>query len=86
MARTAGPSDLATPASCTGQADQTGTAGGARTWAPADRTVLKTARAASAESEVRPGTQAADPTRPPSQTPAGEPEALNTSSLPTMAA
>src|SRR5690242_289727 len=39
-----------------GQADQAGTAGGChKTWGPADRSSRRTARAASAESEVRPG-------------------------------
>jgi len=81
MARTAGPSDLATPASCTGQADQTGRTGGAKTWGPADRTALKTARTASAESEVRPGPR--PPTLRADQAEAwqAEPEALPTSSL-----
>ena len=79
MARTAGPSDLATPASCTGQADQTGRTGGAKTWGPADRTALKTARTASAESEVRPGPR--PPTLRADQAEArqAEPEALHTS-------
>ncbi len=49
-------SDLCTPASCPGQADQTGSAGGCqKTRDPADRSSRRTARAASAESEVRPG-------------------------------
>src|SRR6476469_1202612 len=84
MARTAGPSDLATPASCTGQGDQIGTTGGATTWGPADTTALTTARPASAESEVRPGP------RPPTlrahraEARQAEPEALATPSLPTM--
>src|SRR6476660_7874732 len=84
MARTAEPSDLATPASCTGQGDQIGTTGGATTWGPADTTALTTARPASAESEVRPGP------RPPTlrahraEARQAEPEALATPSLPTM--
>src|SRR4249920_2499594 len=84
MARTAEPSDLATPASCTGQGDQIGTTGGATTWGPADTTALTTARPASAESEVRPGP------RPPTlrahraEARQAEPEALATASLPTM--
>ena len=45
-----------TPASDPGQADQTGSAGGCqKNWDPADRSFRKTTRAASAESEVRPG-------------------------------
>src|SRR5438552_13365505 len=86
MARTAEPSDLATPASCTGQGDQIGTTGGATTWGPADTTALTTARPASAESEVRPGP------RPPTlrahraEARQAEPDALATASLPTMRA
>ena len=45
-----------TLASDPGQADQTGSAGGCqKNWDPADRSFHKTTRAASAESEVRPG-------------------------------
>src|SRR5271165_4535741 len=56
MARTRWPSDLSTLASCPGQADQTGSAGGClKTWDPAGRSSRRTARAASAESEVGPG-------------------------------
>jgi hypothetical protein len=45
-----------TPAACPGQADQTGIAGGClKTWDPGRQVDLKTARAASADSEVRPG-------------------------------
>src|SRR5215467_4075401 len=54
--RTRWPPDLATPASRTGQADQTGHAGGCqKNLGPADRSIPKTARSASADSEVRPG-------------------------------
>src|SRR6185312_12311177 len=43
MARTRWPSDLGTPASCPGQADQTGSAGGCqRNLGPADRSFPKT--------------------------------------------
>jgi len=53
-----------TPASS--QADQTGCAGGCqKTWDPAGRSFRRTARAASADSEVRPGPRAPDPTPPP---------------------
>src|SRR5664279_6570200 len=70
MARTAGPSDLATPASCTGQADQTGNAGGARTWArPTDRLSAQPDRHQPNRKSGR--DQAADPTHPPSQNPPG---------------
>jgi hypothetical protein len=56
MARTRWPPDLATPASGTGQADQTGHAGGCqKNLGPADRSIPRTARSASADSEVRPG-------------------------------
>ena len=85
MARTRWPSDLATPASCPGQADQTGSAGGCqKTWGPADRSSRRTARAASAESEVRPGPR--PPTLRPHhrKTTEAGPEALSTLSLPSM--
>jgi len=70
MARTADPSDLATPASCTGQADQTGNAGGARTWArPTDRFPRQPERCQPNRKSGRdPGHR---PTRQPSQDPAG---------------
>jgi hypothetical protein len=56
MARTRWPSDLGTPASCPGQADQTGSAGGClKNLGPGRQGDLKTARAAPADSEVRPG-------------------------------
>jgi len=55
MARTRWPSDLATLTSRTGQADQTGSAGGCHNnLGPADRSIPKTARTASADPEVRP--------------------------------
>jgi hypothetical protein len=45
MARTRWPSDLGTPASSPGRADQTGSAGGCqKTWGPADKSSRKTAR------------------------------------------
>src|SRR6266851_5240348 len=83
MARTRWPSDLRIPASCTGWADQAGTAGGCLTpWGPADRSSRKTARTASAESEVRPGPRL--PTLCPYPVKTGEagPEVQSTSSLP----
>jgi len=83
MARTRWPPDLATPASCTGQADQEGSAGGChKNLGPAGRSILKTARAASADSEVRPGPR--PPAIRPRQARAEEagPEAPPTSSLP----
>src|SRR5260221_8028808 len=68
-----------------GQADQTGSAGGCHeNLGPADRSFRRTTRAASADSEVRPGPR--PPTLTPHQVKAREagPEALPTSSLPTM--
>jgi hypothetical protein len=41
VARTRWPSDLRTPASCTGQADQTGSAGGYQGLGPADRSISR---------------------------------------------
>src|SRR6267142_35027 len=72
-----------TLASDPGQADQTGSAGGCqKNWDPADRSFRKTTRAASAESEVRPGPRF--PTLRPYSVKTGEagPEALPTVSLP----
>src|SRR5258707_3588926 len=69
-----------------GQADQTGSAGGCHeNLGPADRSFRRTARAASADSEVRPGPR--PPTLTPHQVKAREagPEALPTSSLPNLA-
>ena len=68
-----------------GWADQTGTAGRChRTWGPADRSSRRTARTASADSEVRPGPRL--PTLRPCSVKIREagPEALSTLSLPTM--
>ena len=79
----AGRRSLRTPASCPGQADRDRH----RRWVhknlgPADSSFLKTARAASADSEVRPGPR--PPTLRPRQAKAREagPEALPTPSLP----
>jgi len=41
MARTRWPSDLGTPASCPGQADQTGSAGGCQELGPADKSISR---------------------------------------------
>jgi hypothetical protein len=66
MARTRRPSDLGIPASCTGRADQTGTAGGCRkTWAPAGRSIRRTTRNGVSRLGSQAGTQAPDPTPPP---------------------
>jgi hypothetical protein len=62
----AGRPDLRTPASS--QARQISPAapvGATKTWDPADRSFRRTARAASADPEVRPGPRAPDPTPPP---------------------
>src|SRR5215471_7523235 len=78
----AGRPDLSTPASCTGQADQTGNAGGCqRNLGPADRSFRKTTNGVSrlAGQAV---TRATDPTRLLSQTSGGRAGALSTSSLP----
>ena len=55
MARTRWPPDPCTPASCTGQADQTGTRRQMPGLGPGRQAAAKTARAAPAESGVRPG-------------------------------
>src|SRR5438046_9806436 len=85
MARTRWPPGPGNPGLFPGQADQAGSAGGChKNLGPADRSILKTARAASADSEVRPGPR--PPTLRPRQVKAREagPEALPTPSLPTM--
>jgi hypothetical protein len=72
MARTRWPSDPRNPGLFPGQADQTGSAGGCqKTWDPAGRSFRRTARAASADSEVRPGPGPSDPT--PASSPSGKP-------------
>src|SRR6266513_5980838 len=60
--------------------------GAIKTWDPADRSFRRTTRAASAESEVRPGPRL--PTLRPHHLKTGEagPEALSTSSLPSRCA
>ena len=85
MARTRWPSDLGTPASCTGQADQTGSAGGCQELGPGRQIDLRTARAASADSEVRPGPRPQTLRPYQAKTPEAGPEAQSTSSLPTLA-
>src|SRR5713226_4333128 len=55
MARTRWPPGPVNPGLFPGQADQTGSAGGCLKLGPGRQTDLKTARAASADSEVRPG-------------------------------
>jgi len=52
-----------TPASCPGRADQAGTAGGCqKTWAPAGRSIRRTARTGVSRFAGQAGTQAPDPT------------------------
>src|SRR4249920_3235089 len=83
MARTRWPVGTVNPGLYPGWADQTGTAGRChKTWGPADRSSRRTARTASAESEVRPGPRL--PTLCPYPVKIGEagPEALPTLSLP----
>src|SRR5690348_7181616 len=70
MARTRWPSDLGTPASSPGKADQTGTTGGChKNLGPGRQIVSQDSTPASAESEVRPGPRTPDPTPPPSHRP-----------------
>src|SRR6266550_971716 len=66
VARTRWPSDLGTPASCTGQADQTGSAGGCQGLGPADRSI---SRQPERRRPIRRSgrTQASDPTPVPGQ-------------------
>src|SRR6516165_511660 len=84
MARTRWPSDLGTPASSPGQADQTGSAGGCqKNLGAADRSFPKTTSGVSrlaGQAGPRP------PTLRPNQSKTAEagPEHLSTSSLPTM--
>jgi len=86
MARTRWPSDLGTPASSPGRADQTGSAGGChKNLGPGRQIVSQDSTSASAESEVRPGPRTL--TLRPRQIKAREagPEALPTLSLPNLA-
>src|SRR6516162_2498577 len=54
MARTRWPPGPVNPGLCTGQADQTGSAGGCQSRGPADKAVSRQPETASADSEVRP--------------------------------
>jgi hypothetical protein len=68
-----------------GQADQTGSAGGCqKNLGPADKSFRRTTRPASAESEVRPGPRPPTLRRRQVETREAGPEALSTSSLPSM--
>src|SRR6266516_6039221 len=82
MARTAGRRTCETLASDPGQADQTGSAGGARKPGPGRQIVSQDNASASAESKVRPGPRL--PTLRPHHRKTAEagPEALSTVSLP----
>jgi hypothetical protein len=73
------------PASDPGQADQTGNAGGCqKNWDPADRSFRRTARAASADSEVRPGPRLQTLRPHQAKTAEAGPEAQSTVSLPIL--
>ena len=85
MARTRWPPGPVNPGLLPGQADQTGSAGGCHNLGPGRQIVSKDSpSAASADSEVRPGPR--PPTLRPNRDTTREagPEALPTSSLPTM--
>src|SRR6266568_2185588 len=76
-----------TLASDPGQADQTGSAGGCqKNWDPAGRSFRKTTRAASAESEVRPGPRLPTLRAHHVKIREAAPVALSTLSLPTLCA
>jgi hypothetical protein len=82
VARTRWQSDLGTPASCTGQADQAGSAGRCQELGPGRQIDLRTARAAPADSEVRPGPRPQTLRPYQAETSEAGPEAQSTSSLP----
>ncbi len=87
MARARWPPELGTPASSQArQIRSAPLAGATKTWGPADRSFRRTARAASADSEVRPGPRLPTlrPYHPKTAEAGPEPEALPTSSLPTL--
>ena len=91
MARTRWPPGPVIPASCPGQADQTGSAGRClKTWAPADKSISRQPerRRPIRRSGRDPGPRRYAPTspKPRKQGRSGEagPGALSTSSLPTM--
>src|SRR6266581_3548422 len=82
MARTAGRRTCETLASDPGQADQTGSAGGARKPGPGRQIVSQDNASASAESKVRPGPRPLTLRPHHRKTAEAGPEALSTVSLP----
>src|SRR6266571_7020513 len=82
MARTAGRRTCETLASDPGQADQTGSAGGARKPGPGRQIVSQDNTSASAESKVRPGPRPLTLRPHHRKTAEAGPEALSTVSLP----
>src|SRR6266704_5621627 len=84
MARTAGRRTCETLASDPGQADQTGSAGGARKPGPVRQIVSQDNTSASAESKVRPGPRPLTLRPHHRKTAEAGPEALSTVSLPSM--
>src|SRR6266571_1110289 len=85
MARTAGRRTCETLASDPGQADQTGSAGGARKPGPGRQIVSQDNTSASAESKVRPGPRPLTLRPHHRKTAEAGPEALSTVSLPNPA-
>src|SRR6266566_532551 len=86
MARTAGRRTCETLASDPGQADQTGSAGGARKPGPGRQIVSQDNASASAESKVRPGPRPLTLRPHHRKTAETGPEALSTVSLPNIGA
>src|SRR5437763_17077883 len=84
MARTAGRRTCETLASDPGQADQTGSAGGARKPGPGRQIVSQDNSSASAESKVRPGPRPLTLRPHHRKTAEAGPEALSTVSLPNI--
>src|SRR5689334_3513043 len=81
MARTRWPPACETPASCPGQADRTGRAGGCQRLGPGRQAGIKTTRTASRGKAGQTGSQP-DHTPAPTQNRGSTAEALSTSSLP----
>src|SRR6266566_2435363 len=74
---------LGTPASCPGQADQTGSAGGCQKPGPGRQIVSQDSQSGVSRLAGQAGTQATDPTPPLTENLGGGTGALPTSSLPT---
>jgi hypothetical protein len=86
VARTRWPSDLGTPASCPGRADQTGSAGGChKNLGPGRQIVSQDNPNGVSRIGGQAGTQAPDPTPPPDQSQGSRAGALSTLSLPNLA-